>query len=50
MTIAKAMKAVLVGFGLREPFMANVSGLADIASHSCLALTAPGRTPPGGSA
>ena len=45
--IAKAIKAVLTGFGLREPFMADVSGLADLARQSCLALTALARTPPG---
>ena len=45
--IAKAVKAVLSGFGLREPFMADVSGLADLARQSCLALTALARTPPG---
>jgi AcrR family transcriptional regulator len=38
--IAKAIKAVLTGFGIREPFMADVSGLADLARQSCLALTA----------
>ena len=45
--IAKAIKAVLTGFGLREPFMADVSGLADLARQSCLALTALAGTPPG---
>jgi hypothetical protein len=40
LAIAKAMKAVLTGFGIREPFMADVSGLADLARQSCLALTA----------
>ena len=45
--IGKAVKAVLTGFGLREPFMADVSGLADLARQSCLALTALARTPPG---
>ena len=45
--IAKAIKAVLTGFGLREPFMADVSGLADLARQSCLALAALARTPPG---
>lgn len=39
MTIAQAVKAVLTGFGLREPFMADASGLADLARQSCLALT-----------
>ena len=43
--IAKAIKAVLTGFGLREPFMADVSGLADLARQSCLAITALARTP-----
>jgi hypothetical protein len=41
--IAKAMKAILTGFGLRQPFMADVS---DLARQSCLALTALARTPP----
>jgi len=45
MAIAKAVKAVLTGFGLREPFMADVSGLADLARQSCLALTALARRP-----
>lgn len=45
MAIAKAIKAVLTGFGLREPFMADVSGLADLARQSCLALTALARKP-----
>jgi AcrR family transcriptional regulator len=45
--IAKAIKAMLTGFGLREPFMADVSGLADLARQSCAALTALARTPPG---
>jgi AcrR family transcriptional regulator len=44
MAIAKAMKAVLTGFGLREPFMA---GIPDLARQSCLALTALATTPPG---
>ncbi len=47
MAIAQAIKAVLTGFGLREPFMADVSGLADLARQSCLALTALARTRPG---
>jgi AcrR family transcriptional regulator len=47
MAIAQAIKAVLTGFGLREPFMADVFGLADLARQSCLALTALARTPPG---
>jgi AcrR family transcriptional regulator len=41
MAIAKAMKAILTGFGLREPFMADVS---DLARQSCLALTTLVRT------
>ncbi len=41
MAIAKAMKAILTGFGLREPFMADPS---DLARQSCLALTALART------
>lgn len=40
MAIAKAIKAVLTGFGIREPFMADVSGLAELARQSCLGLTA----------
>ena len=44
MAIAKAMKATLTGFGLRAPFMADIS---DLARQSCLALTALARTPPG---
>jgi AcrR family transcriptional regulator len=40
MAIAKAIKAVLTGFGLREPFTAEAPGLADLARQSCLALTA----------
>jgi AcrR family transcriptional regulator len=35
--IAKAIKATLSGFGLREPFMKDVP---DLARQSCLALTA----------
>jgi AcrR family transcriptional regulator len=38
--IATALKAVLTGFGLREPFTADVPGLAELARQSCLALTA----------
>ena len=41
MAIATAMKAILTGFGLREPFMADPS---DLARQSCLALTALVRT------
>jgi len=37
LAIAKAMKAVLTGFGLREPFM---TGVTELARQSCLALTA----------
>lgn len=44
MAIANAMKAVLTGFGIREPFTA---GTSDLARQSCLALTALARTPPG---
>jgi hypothetical protein len=44
MAIAKAMKAILTGFGLREPFMADMS---DLARQSCLALTTLVRTSPG---
>lgn len=40
MAIATAMKAVLTGFGLREPFLAEVPDLANLARQSCLALTA----------
>jgi AcrR family transcriptional regulator len=45
--IATAVKAVLTGLALREPFLADVSGLADLARQSCLALTALAGTPPG---
>jgi AcrR family transcriptional regulator len=44
MAIATAMKAILTGFGLREPFTADPS---DLARQSCLALTALATTPPG---
>ncbi|MGP7999800.1 MAG: TetR/AcrR family transcriptional regulator [Streptosporangiaceae bacterium] len=47
MAIAKAIKAVLTGFGLREPFTADTSGLADLARQSCLALTALAHRPSG---
>jgi hypothetical protein len=40
LVIGRAMKAVLGGFGLREPFTADASGLAELARQSCLALTA----------
>jgi AcrR family transcriptional regulator len=39
MAIATAMKAVLTGFGLREPFTATVPDFAELARQSCLALT-----------
>ena len=39
MAIATAMKAVLTGFGLREPFTVAVPDLAELARQSCLALT-----------
>jgi len=45
--IAKAIKAVLTGFGLREPFAADASGLADLVRQSCLALTALAHRPDG---
>jgi AcrR family transcriptional regulator len=38
MAIAKAIKAVLTGLGVREPFTADAPGLADLARQSCLAL------------
>jgi AcrR family transcriptional regulator len=44
LSIAKAIKATLTGFGLRQPFMADISGLA---RRSCLALAALARTQPG---
>jgi AcrR family transcriptional regulator len=47
MAIAKAIKAVLTGFGLREPFTADTPGLADLARQSCLALTALAHRPDG---
>ncbi len=47
--IATAMKAVLTGFGLREPFTAEVPDLADLARQSCLALTRLALPPPGSS-
>jgi AcrR family transcriptional regulator len=40
MAIATAIKAVLTGLGVREPFTAEGPGLADLARRSCLALTA----------
>ena len=45
--IATAIKAILTGFGLREPLMADTSDLADLATRSCLALSALVRLPPG---
>jgi AcrR family transcriptional regulator len=39
MAIATALKAILTGFGLREPFMNDTSALPDLARQSCLALT-----------
>jgi len=45
MAIAKAIKAVLAGLGLREPFTADAPGLADLARQSCLALTALAQRP-----
>ena len=47
MAIAKAIKATLTGFGLREPFTADATGLADLARQSCLALTALAHRPDG---
>ncbi|MGH3256167.1 MAG: TetR/AcrR family transcriptional regulator [Streptosporangiaceae bacterium] len=44
MVIATAMKAILTGFGLRAPFMADVS---DLARQSCQTLTTLAKTPPG---
>lgn len=44
LSIAKAIKATLTGFGLRQPFMADISGLA---RRSCLALATLARTQPG---
>jgi AcrR family transcriptional regulator len=40
MAIAKAIKAVLTGLGVREPFMADAPCLAELAQQSCRALTA----------
>jgi AcrR family transcriptional regulator len=45
MAIATAVKAILTGFGLREPFMADTSALPDLARQSCLALTTLARPP-----
>jgi AcrR family transcriptional regulator len=47
MAIAKAIKAVLTGFGLREPFTADATGLTELARQSCLALTALAHRPDG---
>ncbi len=46
MAIARAMKAVLTGFGIREPFTADASSLPELARQSCLALTALARSSP----
>jgi hypothetical protein len=50
MALATAIRAILTGFGLREPFMADTSDLADLARQSCLALTALAGAVPGGPA
>ncbi len=50
MAIAKAVKAVLTGLGVREPFTADAPGLADLARQSCLALTALAHRPDSNSA
>lgn len=47
MAIAKGIKAVLTGLGIREPFTADAAGLADLARQSCLALTALAHRPDG---
>jgi hypothetical protein len=44
MAICDGDEAVLTGFGLREPFMADA---ADLARQSCLALTTLARSAPG---
>ena len=44
LSIATAIKAILTGFGLRQPFMTDISGLA---RRSCRALAALASTPPG---
>lgn len=46
MAIAQAVRAVLTGFGIREPFMADTSSLVSLARQSCLALAALARTLP----
>jgi len=46
MAIARAIKAVLTGFGIREPFTADASSLPGLARQSCLALTALARSSP----
>lgn len=40
MAIAQAIRAVLIGFGIREPFTRDTSGLVALARRSCLALAA----------
>jgi AcrR family transcriptional regulator len=40
MAIARAVKAVLTGFGIREPFTADAASLPELARRSCLALAA----------
>jgi AcrR family transcriptional regulator len=45
--IARAIKAVLTGFGVREPFTAGASSLPELARQSCLALIALARPSPG---
>lgn len=40
MAIAQAIRAVLTGFGIREPFTRDTSGLVALARRSCLALAA----------
>jgi AcrR family transcriptional regulator len=39
LAVAQAIKALLTGFGLREPLLPDAGGLADLALQSCLALT-----------
>lgn len=48
MAVATAIKAILTGFGIREPFMADAAGLADLARQTCQALTALPATAPSG--
>lgn len=45
MALARAMKATLTGFGIREPFTADAAQVAELARRSCLALTALITTP-----